>query len=485
MLLKRGVRRAVAGGLCGVVVATIASCGGGNSEHADTTTSRASATTGRGGSSTTGGDTTTTTGSATVTPEGLDLAETPALFTLLGRSGPTESRLARFEHAAAEPEIVLEGASGSELTMSPDLRHVAVTSRGDAVRGARLEIVSASTGEIEAAFETDADLVTVQQWAPDSSTLVLWQRRASETTFGAYRVDGTEIDLGSDRIVSISRLVWATKRGVVTAMIWEPSSTPPITLRASDGELVLVTQGYNIEHGYYDTATEEITPHGEGYVTRQACGRFALLDRPTESGREVAVFDADTREVVEVGTGDPGPTCPVASNDGTQVAVEIDGGVNVVDLDTGRSRQVARQGLPLAWGGDDTSLLVSGNGLFVVAADGGGGGEASVDLGSYACIVGTTGTIITVDQQRVVVRYDIATDSSEVLGVGSPIQREHLCQVSTDRKWLLVNTTLVDLAGGHASAWTPSPTQLLELPQVGALFFGEASWIGPALRIQG
>jgi hypothetical protein len=481
------VRRAIAAILCLASASTAAACGGGGgdlddaSEHRDTT---ARTTALDDGTTTPGVDSITTTTLPTVTPEGLDLARTPPLVSLTGLLSTGENRIVRFGHASSDPEILLESTPGSELTLSPDTRHAALTTPGDAVRGARLEIVEAASGDVEASFVVDADEIRVYQWAPDNSALLLWQRKSNgSATFGAYRVDDTEVEIESESaVVSVSRVVWDDVDGAIQPLSWTTSSSVPFTLTTTDGELVLVTTGYNIEHGTYDMDTGRIAPFDDEYASERACGRFALLARSTTSGRDVALFDADTGDIVPVGRGEFGRGCPIESNDGSLAAVEFDGGVSVVDLASGTVTQIARQGSPLAWGAGDSKVLVTGNGVFVVDSDGSGGNEASVEFGIHACVVGTTGTLVTVAPNGDdLVRYDIATDSAEVLGIGTTISRDDICEVSDDGDWLLVNNTLVDLVGGTASIWSPSAEQLVDIQRIGPIHIGDASWMGAAV----
>src|SRR5262249_49138484 len=130
-------------------------------------------------------------------------------------------------------------------------------------------------------------------------------------------------------------------------------------------------------------------------------------------------------------------------------------GVVVVDLSNGKLTTVTRQGKPIAWSKDDSKLLVSGGGTFVVAADGSGGKKASVDLQS-ACVIPASGEVLAgvVDAtttQRELVLYDIASDSARNVGAGQISAR---CEVSSDGRWLLEYNTLVDLQTAQAGAVT-------------------------------
>jgi putative cell wall-binding protein len=171
--------------------------------------------------------------------------------------------------------------------------------------------------------------------------------------------------------------------------------------------------------------------------------------------------------------------CPVPSPDGARVAYptrgNFDGPLEVAELGTGDTHEVANVGRPVAWSADGTELVVRGNGTFVVAADGSGDAEvAAVDLldgnsisgrASY-CRAGHSGLILASTGSGGTALLDIA--ANEVLAeVDTALNR--VCTIAEGR-WVLAGSLLADLRTGTL---TELPRQVANRP------LSQYRWIGP------
>lgn len=184
------------------------------------------------------------------------------------------------------------------------------------------------------------------------------------------------------------------------------------------------------------------------------CTRFTLMSGYVGDGQKSAVFDADSGKVMPIEAYDRNAGCPVASPDGTRVAVALaSGGTISVDVATATPTLVARQGRPLAWSKDGSTLVVQGNGTFLVGPDGAGGKAASVTI-SRLCPLGTTGTLLAevtgaTPETTGLARYDIATDSASFIG---KFGLDRTCDVSADGRWVVTSDVIIDLDESAATA---------------------------------
>jgi hypothetical protein len=116
----------------------------------------------------------------------------------------------------------------------------------------------------------------------------------------------------------------------------------------------------------------------------------------------------------------------------------------VLDLETGTTATIAREGAPIAWSKDELSLLVrTTSGSFVVAADGSGGQETSVLLDEF-CPGGAAGKVVAKSRDQDVVVYDIAADSSIIVEEAEWDSNEE-CTTTIDGRWAYHRFQLFDI----------------------------------------
>ncbi len=470
-----------------------------------------SSTTAGGGASTTSGDAVGPTADLAVTADGVDLGATPRM--VVG-NGVT---LYTFSSLSTSPTITVGPlANPDHYWLSPDNRYAAVEHSGDAVRKARLEIVATDTGKPVVSKQLDADTVRVAAWSPDSTAVIAGaQTGTAASEWAVYRVDGSSQPLTNDysglqplRAGDTNWIKWAHGQAGSTPVGSSIGVLAIAQLMASNGNPVLLVRSYagtaNVPApaGVFDIDKRQSVPfsgafasvESVGTINASSCGRFSVVHlvvpAPTPSDRFAThiydgLFDSDTAKITPIASKAQSSHCPVVSNGGSLVAFEATDGARVVDLASGKQTQVARQGFPIAWSKDDKSVVVQGNGSFIVAADGSGGKQASIPIQGY-CIVGTTGTLITTGTTvfnssgtAELLDYDIATDSARTLGKGnlgpgySPT-----CQVSADAKWVVAGTNVIDVANGHSGVvqmklnksyvnlaihlWSPAATSLIQ-----------------------
>lgn len=336
---------------------------------------------------------------------------------------------------------VIDGTRGSNYVISPDGTTVAVSLPGDAVRPARIDLVSIETGKAVQSFDVDADTVSLSSWAPDSTAIA---GSTTDAGYAAYRIDGTVQTLTNP----VGDVLWA--RGASTSIVdcsncsgdqqVETDNTPVVIAQPSpDGTYIAGT--WNPDSGTVDQF------EGDWGLSADAerCTTTTIVRGRVGGNAAVALYHLERRTIHPI----PEPvygTCPVPSLDGKSSAFALeDGGTAVVDA-SGKVTTVARQGVPLAWSKDGKTVVVQGNGTFLVAADGSGGREASVSLTSL-CPISDSGKVLARTTEELVV-YDIGTDSAVSVGDLSTGDR---CSVSADGTWVASSTTLVDLTKGAST----------------------------------
>ena len=373
-----------------------------------------------------------------------------------------------------KPAVVRADATdsnGGTFEVSPDGTLVAVAVPGDAVRPARLELVSATDGRQVRSFDIDADTFGLVGWSPDSAAVATAGRN---TAYAAYRLDGTVQPLTNRP--ERGGVVWA--RGAATSVV-DCAGCSPDQLTDSDNVPVAIAQPSDSNNEYLagtwnpDTGTVDRFEGDWGRAAdADACPVFTIIRSRVGETNAVAVYGVDRRVIVPIPEPRPAGNCPLPAPDGTRAAFALaDGGTAVVDTTTGRTAKVARQGVPLAWSKDGTEVLVQGNGTFRVSADGSGGKEASVTLRS-ACPIGRAGKVLASTDTGLVV-YDVDTDSAKDLG---PFRLGETCSVSADGTWAVSGSTLVDLSA-HA-ATTLRRTDPRGRALSGRIQFVDPSWSG-------
>ena len=353
---------------------------------------------------------------------------------------------------------VLTEDSGLRGLLSPDGEHYAIAKRADAVRAAGLDIIATDTGESEQSFEVDTTTLNVYSWSPDSSAvLVQGTGSQGEQTWVVYRLDGSTHDIAVEHRPSSTRdTKWTIGPDGAT---WSECTSftgqcyPGYQLTTT--EHVPVFLAYKTEtkvFGRFDGAKGALVPLAGAAAKATgatACGRYALLYRPAAtSGQEVfAVYDSDTGKVNVVPNSATG--CPVVSSKGAKMAFATRSAPIAVDVATGKSTQIAREGKPIAWSKDETQVLLSApTGTFRVAGDGSGGKEASVRL-VKTCVVGTTGKVLASAIGGGIVLYDVGADSATKMNTSA---FDQTCLVTDDGKWAYTIGQLYDIEGARGGA---------------------------------
>lgn len=348
--------------------------------------------------------------------------------------------------------------TGVRILVSPDGRHVAAATMADAVRSARLEIIDVVTGRQEHAFDVDTKSVNLLDWSPDSSAVVASYQSGPtgsiKTVLTVFRRDGSQVDAAPNEPNSSGAVGqnphWYIGKdgaayGAECSLAGYPNGVCLQTqlVTSKHEPVLLVSDG--TQFGRWDPATKSITRlTDEKNTSVKPCGRYGVLS----VRGELLAYDADT------GRSAPAPRitseCPVQSPSGTRLAFSGTDGPVVVDLSSGTATNVAREGAPMAWSTDESSLLIASNaGSFVVAADGSGGKETSVRL-SAMCVGGTAGKVVAQSQaDRKTVIYDIGADSAEVLD-GAALSQGTTCAVTTEGSWTQFNRSLFDVRSGTA-----------------------------------
>lgn len=402
-------------------------------------------------------DTTTTANDPTTT----DAGPTTAATTTTNPLGDS------FDVSKSPPIVVLEQASawyfedlmespaervgplehGESYVVSPDAQVAAVAHAGDAVRAARVEMVSIETGKALATFEVDADSVSLSEFSPDSTAVLGHAANASVV----YRIDGTSTPLTES---STRNPVWVSAESGTVAV--DCSQCNATQLIAHDGTLRALATDWDADNkrvaGFFDPASKQPVPlPGEwGTVSPNlgACRGHTILSSSFSSGWEYVMLDIATGALVPIEEPASSTQCPLVSADGTKSAFELGaGGTAVVDVGAASSTSVARQGGPLAWDAEGESLIVSGNGVFRVEADGSGGAAASVTFRSFCPIADTGRLLATVagasNRGDELVVYDVGKDSASTIGPVGSIGAT--CEISSDSTWLMTGPLFIDL----------------------------------------
>ena len=274
--------------------------------------------------------------------------------------------------------------------------------------------------------DLDADGVTAWAWSPDSTAVLAAPRSGTNGSWVVYRIDGTTQPLTGDALCPDQRQAFLWIRGGSgvtvlqnevcgmtisdTVQVMTSKGEPVAVLSYLDGgSLHLDPQGqaqYTGSSGRFDAASGQFIPFegwfGSNFDHLVGGGRFAILaTSESTSGGKVpyGLCDSDSGTITPIDLKPETRDCPIASNQETLVAYEATDGVRVVDLATGNQTPMEREGYPIAWSKNDGTVLVHGNGTFVVAADGSGGKPASIALREY-CPAGNTGKVITAADEQ-------------------------------------------------------------------------------------
>lgn len=463
-------------GVVAVLAASACSAGGG-SDDSDAVDAERTTTTKVEGVATTPTDPEGT-GSTTTDPDAppttsvfgdtIDVAGAPPILFTNGTA------VYLFEDLAEDPEARVGPLESNEsYLLSPDGTVAAVGRPGDAVRDARVELISMETGEALQTFEVDSDTLRVELWSPDSKAVTV----SGEPGSVAYGVDGTTQELVQGEVVAD---VWTTGEAGTTVVECDGCRAEQV-LGPDDAPVAIAwTFGAERVAGIHDADTgkiaafEGIWSKAEAY--NESCVGFQPLFVSVDGEYQYGVYGLEGDQVVALDSK-PMRGCPISTADGSKAALAMeDGSVVVVDAATGASTQIARQGAPVGWSADGSTVVVIGNGTFLVAADGSGGNEASIDIG-VLCSLGDTGTaLVAVRNEQAgyteLAIYDVGQDSATSLGRFDLGQG---CELSEDGAWALTGETLVDLEGLGA-------TRLRRLDADQRSINGEKRFIDPAAR---
>jgi hypothetical protein len=376
--------------------------------------------------------------------------------------------------------------------VSPDGRHLALTTEGDAISAPTLSIVASDSGQVGQSWEIDVPQISIREWAPDSSGLLAVAGDPAVGMMGVYRVDGTvdEVDtaIGSGTIplwyVGPSATTWVHCIGP------DPSDDTGVDCRgaaalvtSTDAPVLLFTELANDDRvGRFadpDQPLEPLEGVGASATQASACGgRFAMLATPSTGW--VGVYDSDDGSVTPI-PSDVTTLCPVVSPPGDSFAFGHPDGPIVVTAD-GTVTTVAREGTPVAFSADGQFVLVTDTvTLYRVPADGSGGAAAAVALG-LGCAVGN-GLVVGEgrdDQSGETLIYDVGGDTAtpvqSVGGTPAAISRQQgdPCTVSDDGRWLSSDRSIIDLATA-TGLYLPDAVDGLEHTLVSAQEF---AWVG-------
>ncbi len=505
---RRNCRIAVLGGVAALAATA---CGGTSKSSANpyTTPSIGHSTSGAGAATTTTAPSLPA-GSPPIVGGKRDLGGLPVANTL---------QLPLVYMAAGRRPVVPDGlgTSNSDAAVSPDVTMVAIPHAQTAVKAASIDIVDLKTASVRETVEAKAGDISGLDWSPDSTAIDfsaggdIYLHRiggatASLPSQSAYsRAAGSLASGFSSDGTNVALVV--TERGIITIGAGGATVLPNTALSGNEAGAQLsnadgqpVTVGYVVtkkrnQYGLIVNASitpARFTPTGKAVAIKTpagpslswtmlpgispSCGRLEYMRVPNSSSTQAYLYDPETDAVVPL---DPAELsgdlpCPLLSPDGKLAAARASDGVAVIDMSSGKSVNVAKIGAPVAWNADSTKVLVQGNGTFIVAADGSGGGDAAVQASQAAypmCAVGDTGKVI-VDSGSGVSLLDLATNKARRLGVG---QLGASCSVQgSGNRWVISGGYVIDVRDAKVVQLIPPKVDSNDFLGIGAyLWYGE------------
>lgn len=392
-----------------------------------------------------------------------------------------------------EPALVFD----AERTFgSPDGRYLAVETEPDAVDRGRFDILATDSDEVVDSVEYEGQGAGVPVWAPDGSALLV----ADEVSLYLHHVEGDTAvatfeppvvgldvhaiaadDSGAAAVVCDSGAVYALSTA------GEPTVTPKEdslgacraahTLDADGRSVGLVSLDGTVSRLAPDgttTPVEVTNPTAEPYLSVSApCAGIITIAVNGDVGADpvsgVYVPAADAIVLADRTTTN---ACPQLSPDGSHVTmstVPTPGPLVSVEVATGEVVEIARTGSAIGWSSDSSSVLLEGNGLFVVAAD--GSGEAEVDgpegitsLDRWCRLMGTGLVLLAGGGDGVL--YDIGSGRSTAVAEG---ELDGFCSVDADGSWALAGDILIDVEAGTTTALPRLDRTSLDTPVQGVL----------------
>ncbi|MEZ5240038.1 MAG: hypothetical protein R2716_14160 [Microthrixaceae bacterium] len=405
---------------------------------------------------------------------------------------------------------------------APLATRVAKPVLGTAVSGNTFEVTDVETGEVIDTHDFGTDRFGTFIWAPDDSAYF----DAAGKPRVLHRVGGGTASAESDN--QIGQLAFAANDDTTEMLTCfaeltrftvgddedsgEASGTDecdavaqtfdedgnPVALYTANGKL------YRLDAGAEPAELLDVGAVSRGTFNEiglQTCADTVQVVFSGDVGRPPAIYDPRTGSLTETPTiaaeGDVildegnARLCPVMSPERDKMAIVAkDSTIQVVDVESGEAVKVAESGDPVAFGSDAETLLVYGNGTFLVAADGSGGEEASAQVspGGAAvremCAVGSTGKALLLTESGVVL-FDIdADEATETPGteIGPG------CSTTPDGEYVVTNSLLVRTSDGEAAALPGIDVDTGERDTPDSIAPGRVSdymWFGPQVVTPG
>lgn len=357
---------------------------------------------------------------------------------------------------------------------SPDGRYVAVHFRPAAVSRGRYEILATDNGELVSRAEYEGQRAKPPRWSPDGSAIAYQDEGATYV----HRVGGaTSVAPAPEGPAPLNQLAFARDQNR-TEVVWCAGGDTLLRLTAGDqpaeartdqpasgqrgcsvaqltdddgAAVALVGLGSQVERVQVDRPGHPVElPSPKAAVApsvRQVCSGLVVFGLDGDGAADrLGVYTLRRDTVVPSPRLAAADGCPMPSPDRRLFAMTTAAGpVVAVSTTTGMATEIAHTGTVVAWSADSRRVLVDGNGVFLVAADGSGGEEAHVGLADdtkpleQSCRLADTGRALLQRSGRLVL-YDLGADEAHPLGSGG---LGDVCRVTLDGRWALSGALLV------------------------------------------
>ncbi len=348
----------------------------------------------------------------------------------------------------------------------------------DAVNRGGVTIIDVKSGKEVDRLDVDDARIAAVTWSPDAKAILvsgsdkLYLHRISGATASSAGGDSSYgnrpgVDLGFS--TEGSTVTAATRAGLLVvddvSGHFDPIAQASVIAQLDDGGTPVVLYADTNPSSLHRQAFRAVAGGASRSLSAEfptsnlqsrACGRFLTWEQRDATSDRWMVYDATDGSEIDV--GDASTTrrldCPVVSPDAKQLAFAFDDGVYVVDLTSRKRTKVAREGAPISWSADAGSLLVDGNGTFVVRADGSGGKKANIGTARTgarsACRIGDTGSVLFVTETGLGL-FDVGANSARSVATSTSVGLDQDCTTSSDGTWLLSGSLLVDVRHGTGS----------------------------------
>ena len=411
-----------------------------------------------------------------------DRTRTPPLIAVSGDAyGNVNAPVWYLANAGAVPRSSsgLDRQQTPPTVISANGRLAAVVRPQDAVNRGGVTVIDVKSGKEVDRIDVDDARILAVMWSPDSKAILvsgsekLSLHRISgatassaggDSTYGnslgvnvGFSSDGDTVSAatGAGLLVADNRSGYfdPIARTAVVAQL-DDGGTPAVLYADTDASS-LHRQTFRAVAGGTSRSLSADFPTSN--LQSRACGRFLTWERRDGTTYRWMVYDVT--DDAEIDVGDASTTrqldCPVVSPDAKQLAFAFDDGVYVVDLASRKRTKVAREGVPISWSADSASLLVEGNGTFVVRPDGSGGKKANIapttTASRIACRVADTGSVLFATESGLAL-FDVGANSARSVATSTSVGLDANCATSTDGTWLLTGSLLVDVR--HATGST-------------------------------